>query len=110
MERLKIYQTAIALVVKIYKLTKSSQSLMKEFSLCDQLKRAAVSVVTNIAEGYYRSKKQWINYLHISSGSTNEVVTILIIINLIYQINTCDLQQEYIVLGKQINSFASKLI
>ncbi|MCX7881438.1 MAG: four helix bundle protein [Patescibacteria group bacterium] len=79
-ENLRIYKKALELVKKIYQLIKNNQRLAKDFSLCDQIKRAAVSVVTNIAEGYFRSKKQSQNYLEIASGSTNEVVSILRII------------------------------
>lgn len=106
-EDLRIYKKALALVKEIYRLIKDNPQLVKDFSLNDQLKRAAVSVVTNIAEGYFRSKKQSQNFLRISSGSANEVVSLLRIINLIYEINTKDLQEEYKILGKQINSFAN---
>ena len=104
---LRIYLKAIELVGRIYNLIKENQNLSKDFSLCDQLKRAAVSVVTNISEGYFRSKKQSQHYLEIASGSANEVVTILKIINLVYEIDTHFVQEEYIVLGKQINTFSS---
>lgn len=104
---LRIYKQSLELVKKVYQLIKDNPNLAKDYSLCDQLKRASVSVVTNISEGYFRSKKQSQNYLEISSGSSNEVVSILRIINLVYEINTNVLQEEYIVLGKQINSFSS---
>jgi len=105
-ENLRIYKKALGLVKKIYQLIKDNPKLARDFSLCDQIKRAAVSVITNIAEGYFRSKKQSQNYLEIASGSTNEVVSILRIINLVYEINISNLQEEYTILGKQINSFS----
>lgn len=104
---LKIYKKALDLVVKVYNLVETNPNLKKDYSLSDQLKRAAVSVAANIAEGYFRSKKQTRNYLEISSGSTNEMVTLLTIVNLVYKIDTHELQEEYIILGKQINSFSS---
>lgn len=106
LEDLIIYKKSLELVKKIYKLIRIPL-LSRDFSLCDQLKRASISVATNISEGYLRSRKQTKNYLEISSGSTNEVATILHIVNLIYGINTKELQEEYIVLGKQINAFSS---
>jgi four helix bundle protein len=106
LENLRIYKKALELVKKIYELIKENSKLSKDFSLCDQLKRSAVSVVTNIAEGYFRSRKQSQNYLEIASGSTNEVVSILRIIDLVFEIETTQLQEEYTVLGKQINSFS----
>jgi len=83
--------------------------LSRDFSLCDQIKRASVSVAANIAEGYYRSQRQTKNYLGIASGSANETVTLLVIINSVYDIKTEDLQNEYKVLGKQINAFSKTI-
>ncbi len=105
---LRIYQKALELVKEIYCLIKDNPKLSKDYSLCDQIKRASVSVAANISEGFFRSKKQTKNYLEISSGSANEVVTLLKIIFLVYEINTDKLQEEYTILGKQINSFSSK--
>lgn len=105
---LRIYQKALELVKEIYNLIERNPRLSKDYSLCDQIKRASVSVPANISEGFFRSKKQTKNYLEISSGSSNEVVTILKIIFLVYKIDTGKLQEEYTVLGKQINSFSSK--
>lgn len=105
---LRIYQKALELVKTIYLLIKSDFKLSKDYSLCDQIKRASVSVAANISEGFFRSRKQTKNYLEISSGSTNEVVTLLKIIFMVYEVDTNELQDEYIILGKQINSFSSK--
>lgn len=105
-ENLRIYKKALELVKEIYKLIKENSNLAKDFSLCDQLKRAGISVVTNISEGYFRSKKHSQNYLEIASGFANEVVSLLKIINLVYEIDTYQLEKEYILLGKQINSFS----
>lgn len=109
MEKLKIYQKSLDLVFRIYKLLKSNATLEKDFSLNDQLKRASVSVPTNISEGYNRSQNQFRNYLHIASGSANEVVTLLIIIQGIFKIDTKELQEEYKYLGKQIFSLIKKI-
>lgn len=109
MKKLIIYQKALELVSKIYLLIKNNPQLAKDFSLNDQLKRAAVSILANIAEGYCRSKKQFQNYLRIASGSANETVALLQIINLVYFIDTSSLQEEFIILGKQINSFSRTL-
>lgn len=110
MEKLRIYKKALELVVKIYQLINNHPKLARDYSLNDQIKRAAVSVAANISEGYCRSKKQFQNYLSISSGSANETNTLLQIINLIYDIDTAYLQNEYILLGKQINSFSKHII
>lgn len=104
-----IYKKSIKLVKKIYQLVNNNLSIKSDFSLSNQLERASVSVATNIAEGYFRSKKQTKNYLEIASGSTNEIVTLLIIVYEIYNIKTQDLQDEFIILGKQINSFSKTI-
>lgn len=106
LEGLTIYNKSLSLVKQIYHLIRTNPNLSKDFSLCDQIKRAAVSVSTNISEGYYRTKKQSKNYLHISSGSSNEVITLLKIIHLVYKIDTTKLQEEYQYLARQIMSFS----
>lgn len=110
MRDLIIYKKALELIIKVYRLIKDSNSLHRDFSLCDQLKRASVSVLTNIAEGYYRSNKQSKNYLQISSGSTNEVVALLDVVCSIYKIEVDKLQEDYKILGRQINAFSKTLI
>ena len=104
---LVIYQKALELTTKIYRLIEANSLLKKDYSLCDQIKRASVSIATNISEGYFRSRKQTKNYLEIAAGSTNEVITLLKIINKVYNIKTDSLQDEFIILCKQINSFSS---
>jgi len=106
LDDLIIYNKALELVKKTYQLINNNQILKNDFSLADQLKRASVSVVANISEGYFRSRKQTKNYLEISSGSSNEMVTLYKIVFIVYQIQTKELQNEYIILGKQINAFS----
>lgn len=109
MEKLLIYQTSLELVVKIYNLIRTNSKLEKDYPLCDQIKRASISIVANIAEGYKRSPKQYKNYLKISSGSVNEVVALLQIIQLLYGINTLELQKSFKILGMQIYSLSKKI-
>ena len=52
--------------------------LNKDFGLRDQLRRASVSVPTNIAEGFERaSRKEYLLFLNISKGSAGEVRSLL---------------------------------
>lgn len=104
---LRIYKSGLELVVKVYHLVTHSSQLSKDFSLSDQIKRASVSVPATISEGFCRSRKQFQYYLDISSGSANEVVTLLTIIQLVHHINTEELQEQYKTLGRQIRSFAN---
>lgn len=104
--KLKIYGKSLDLVTKIYELIRSNVNLYKDYALSDQMKRAAVSIPDNIAEGYCRSRKQFKNSLNIASGSTNEIITLLEIVYRVYNIETHSLKEEYLYLGKQINSFS----
>ena len=106
---LEIYRKSLSYVTEIYLLIRKNKTLERDYSLCDQVKRAAISVSANISEGYFRSIKQTKNYLEIASGSTNEVVTLLIIMRNVHGIETADLQSQYRVLGKQINAFSNTL-
>lgn len=107
LDDLIIYNKALELVKKTYQLINYNQVLKSDFSLADQLKRASVSVAANISEGYFRSRKQTKNYLEIASGSSNEMVTLLKIGFIFYKIHTVELQNDYVILGKQINSFSN---
>lgn len=72
-ENLDVYQEAVEFAVRIYLITKS---FPKEewFGLVSQLRRAAVSVSSNIAEGSSRTKKEFIHFLNIALGSVYECV------------------------------------
>ena len=77
---LDVWKKSIDLVLKIYVLTKEMPS-DERYGLCSQIKRAAVSVPSNIAEGAGRSStKEFIRFLDISNGSLSELETQLIII------------------------------
>ena len=72
---LRAWQEARKLAVEIYKLT-ASGGLSKDFGLKDQMQRAAVSIASNISEGYERkSDAEFIRFLYISKGSLSELIT-----------------------------------
>jgi four helix bundle protein len=76
---LLVWQRAVQLTVAIYKLT-SSFPASEQFGLTNQLRRASVSVASNIAEGYGRSTKgEYVQFLGHARGSNCEVQTLLII-------------------------------
>lgn len=71
-EELYCWMAGRELVNIIYSLTK--QPSFKDFSLKDQICRAAVSVISNIAEGFERgSKEEFLYFLYIAKGSCGEV-------------------------------------
>ena len=72
-EELIVWQRAIALVKRIYVITDEG-GLKRDFGLKDQLRRAALSISTNIAEGFERSsRKEYVQFLNIAKGSAGEV-------------------------------------
>ena len=76
---LLIWQKGIKIVSLIYQLVKSFPQ-EELYALSNQLKRASVSVPSNIAEGYGRnSEKSFSHFLDISRGSLFEIETQLII-------------------------------
>jgi len=73
------WQKAKMLTIEIYKLT-NEPLFSKDFGLKDQIRRAAVSVPSNIAEGFGRGgTNEFRNFLSISKGSLYEVKTQIII-------------------------------
>ncbi len=72
-EDLEVWKSARELTSKIYALS-NNEGFAKDFGLRDQIRRAAVSVMSNIAEGYERSGNQeLIQFLSIAKGSCGEV-------------------------------------
>jgi four helix bundle protein len=78
---MKIWQNAVDISVHVYNLCKNFPADEK-FNLISQIKRAAVSIPSNIAEGSSRdSNKDFARYLNIALGSSRELQTQMIISN-----------------------------
>jgi four helix bundle protein len=74
-EEITAWQQGRELVREVYRVT-STGSFRKDYGLRDQIRRAAVSVVSNIAEGFERGgNKEFIQYLYHAKGSCGEVRT-----------------------------------
>lgn len=78
-KELIVWQKSIILVKEIYKITKNFPK-SELLTLVNQIRRAAVSISSNIAEGYgRRSHKEYLQFYSIAYGSALEVETQLII-------------------------------
>jgi four helix bundle protein len=76
-EEIKAWQLARDLVRTISGFTQKDP-FRKDWGLSDQIQRAAVSIMSNIAEGFGRSSsREFINFLHIARGSCSEVRSLL---------------------------------
>jgi four helix bundle protein len=109
-KELIVWQKSIELVKEIYKLT-SNFSKSEVYGLCSQMQRAAVSIPSNIAEGYSRKNlKEYLHFLRIAYGSAAELETQIIIAKDLYKNTDCNkpelLLQEIL---KMLNSLIGKL-
>ena len=72
-EEINAWQNARVLVKDVYAMTRCGD-FSKDYGLRDQIQRAAVSICSNIAEGFERrGNKDFINFLWIAKGSSAEV-------------------------------------
>lgn len=71
-EEIESWKSARECVVQVYKLS-STGAFAKDFGLRDQMRRAAVSIMSNIAEGFERDgTKEFINFLSVAKASCGE--------------------------------------
>ena len=109
---LRVWQQSIEMVTSIYKITKAFPK-DEIFGLVSQMHRAAVSVPSNIAEGYARgTDKEKLHFLRISSGSMSEIETQLILsLNLGYigQETYNELSEQITSVWKQLNALISSI-
>lgn len=111
-EKLEIWQRGRVLVKTIYLLTKELPN-DERFGLAIQLKRAAVSVPSNISEGCGRNHvKELIQSLYISIGSLCELETQLFLImdlELVSPNEALKIKEEVVILRKMILSYIKTL-
>lgn len=106
---LDVWKLAIELVVKIYKETKNFPK-EEMYGLTSQLRRASVSVASNIAEGAARqSKEEFVRFVYYSLGSLSEIETQLIIANKIGYMKNDDYVKDIEILRRKILNFIKYL-
>ncbi|MGB3922003.1 MAG: four helix bundle protein [Minisyncoccia bacterium] len=105
---LKVWQEAHKLVLEIYKVTKSFPK-EESFGLTSQLRRASVSITSNISEGFNRSSaKEKLQFYYIALGSLAEVQNQLLIAKDIGYIKpemSDKIEEQLIVAQKLLNGF-----
>ena len=107
--KLEVWQLSKKLAIIIYQMT-NSKDFSKDFSLRDQIRRAAVSISSNIAEGEESgSNRMGVRYFYISKASSAEVQSQAEIAFEIGYLNKEKLE-EILNLCDQISSKLSKLI
>ena len=104
-EELEVWKTSIELCADIYRLT-NTELFAKDYGLKDQIRRASVSVPSNISEGYERdSKKQFLYFLVIAKGSCGELRTQLRIARILNYLD----EKEYILINEKALSTIKQL-
>ena len=105
-EDLNVWKEAMRLACDIYHELKNC----KEFGLRDQMQRSAVSIPSNIAEGFERnSNREFVRFLHIALGSCAELRTQLYIA-VDVQIIKKEIGNEYLERSRKISAMLSKYI
>jgi four helix bundle protein len=104
-EKLSVWQRAIDLVITVYKSTVSFPG-DERFGLTSQIRRAAVSIPANIAEGAARdSWKEFTHFLSNAQGSASELETELLIARSLAYLDVpsyADLRNEIDSIGRMI--------
>lgn len=105
-EDLRVWQMSIELTTDIYKIFSSS----KDFGFRDQICRSAVSIASNIAEGFERDyNKEYVRFLRIAKGSSGELRTQIYIARNIEVISQ-EVFEDLLKRSTHISSMLSKLI
>jgi len=109
-KNLIIWQKAMELVEDIYKDT-STFPKDEIYGLTSQMKRASISIPSNIAEGAARnSDKEFRQFLYISLGSLSEIETQILIANRLNFLTECDtILKKIWNLKKMIKNFIKKI-
>lgn len=108
-----VWQKSVDLVLDIYKITETFPK-EERYGLTSQLRRATVSIPSNIAEGKYRgSRKDFAHFLRIALGSSAEIETQILVANKLGWLKEKDFVRISTLLsevGKMLNGLCQKLV
>ena len=109
-QELEVWKLSMSFVEAIYKALKTFPP-EERYGICDQIRRAAVSVPSNIAEGFGRdTPKEFAHFLSIARGSLYEVMTQLEIASRLgYLAQDSGLYSQAESIGKMLNSLKKRL-
>ena len=105
-EELEVWQDAKTLTISIYQLMSEN----RDYGFRDQIQRASVSIMNNIAEGSESgSNATNIRFLHIAKGSCAEVRSMLYLASELHYISN-ETKDQLLALSRKISAFLNKLI
>lgn len=108
-KELRVWQSSREFVKEIYLLC-SRLPKSEQYGLSSQMQRAAVSIPSNIAEGYRRNNKgEYVQFLSISAGSAAELETQIILCGDIYGTDVAPLLEKLDYIQKMLTSLINKL-
>ena len=107
--KLTVWNSAMSLTVELYKITEGFPK-PEMYGLTSQMRRAAVSIPSNIAEGSGRtSNKEFIRFLEIAISSSYELETQLILSEQIFNLSTKEIIENLHSLQNRIGGFMRQI-
>ncbi|MCI0707560.1 MAG: four helix bundle protein [Ignavibacteriae bacterium] len=109
-EDLIVWQKAHQFVLSVYKLTEAFPK-QETYGLTSQLRRAAVSIAANIAEGFKKKgKPDKVRFMNVSQGSVEECRYYLILARDLGYGNTTQLSEQLIEVSKILQSYSYSIL
>jgi four helix bundle protein len=108
-QKLEVWKKSVELAISVYEICKQLPK-SELYVLSDQMKRAAVSVPSNIAEGQKRfTTKDTVHFCTVALGSIAELETQLIISQRIYDLDTAYVLSECAIISRMLHALIKSL-
>lgn len=111
-QKLEVWRLSYELATEVYRAT-ATFPREERFGLAQQLRRAAVSIVTNLAEGHARgTTREYLRFCLISRGSQTEIHALLLLsrdLGFLTESKWSELTLGYVRIGKMLNKLIDKL-